>query len=62
MMKPIALEFFDQNSILSGSVIVVDLKSHSVIIAMFSFFKPEKTDQNGLKLDNQKLFYTKSST
>ena len=30
--------------------------------AMFSIFKFEKIDQNGLKLDNQKLFYTKSST
>ena len=29
---------------------------------MFSIFKFEKIDQNGLKLDNQKLFYTKSST
>jgi len=30
--------------------------------AMFSIFKFEKIDQNGLKLDNQKLIYTKSST
>jgi len=30
--------------------------------AMFSIFKSKKIDQNGFKLDNQKLFYTKSST
>ena len=30
--------------------------------AMFSIFKFEKIDQNGLKLDNQKLIHTKSST
>ena len=29
---------------------------------MFSIFKLKKIDQNGLKLDIQKLFYTKSST
>jgi len=32
------------------------------IEAMFSIFKFKKIDQNGLKLDNQKLFHTKSST
>ena len=60
VIKDLELNFHMQQSDLHY-LVFVSLRNYRTE-AMFSIFKFEKIDQNGLKLDNQKLFYTKSST
>ena len=60
VIKDLELNFHMRQSALHYFVFV-GLRNYQTE-TMFSIFKLRKIDQNGRKLDNQKLFHTKSST